>query len=200
MQTMNRSDAQGEGATKLARAWAPMGVRRVVAALGAIYLAAVWLDASGTGIANALLPLPIRFFVQEAALFPNAAEEVVEWRAEGWSCDAQRFQEIDVRPFFPIRRDDKESRFYRAMFFHHRQARVMESLATYLTNEQNRAHPEARIGGVMLLSLLIPIPPPGTAVARYQRLALADYPRNLEHHRWYVTASGDRARRCEELP
>ena len=67
-----------------------------------------------------------------------------------------------MRPLFPIRRDDKESRFYRAMFFHYRQRRVLEALDKFIVEAHNRAHPEARIGGVMLLDLRIPIPPPGT--------------------------------------
>jgi hypothetical protein len=184
----------------LAKSWAPRRVRLVAAALGAIYLLAVWLDATGTGIPNAVLPLPLHFFVQEAALFPRAADDVIEWRAEGWSCDQNRFEEIDVRPYFPIRRDDKESRFYRAMFFHFRQRRVLESLDAYLTREQNRAHPDARIGGVMLLSLRVPIPPPGTQEPRYQRLALAEYPRTVERRYWYTTTVAARARRCEEVP
>jgi len=185
---------------KLAQSWAPRGLRRVVAALGAVYLAAVWLDASGTGIPNAVLPLPIHFFVQEAALFPRAAEDVIEWRAEAWSCEKHRFEEIDVRPFFPIRRDDKESRFHRAMFFHFRQRLVLESLDAYLTREQNRAHPEARVGGMILLSLRIPISPPGTQEPRYRRLALTEYPEAVERHYWYTTGAAVRARRCEEAP
>ena len=184
----------------LARSWAPRRLRRVAAALGAIYLAAVWLDASGTGIPNAVLPLPLHFFIQEAALFPRAAEDVIEWRAEGWSCDQHRFEEIDVRPFFPIRRDDKESRFHRAMFFHFHQRRVLESLDAYLTREQNRAYPAARIGGVMLLSLRVPIPPPGTQEPRYRRLALAEYPGAVERRYWYTTSAAALARRCEEVP
>lgn len=184
----------------VAQSGAPRGLRRVVAALGVVYLAAVWLDASGTGIPNAVLPLPLHFFVQEAALFPRAAEDVIEWRAEGWSCDQHRFEEIDVRPFFPIHRDDKESRFHRAMFFHYRQRLVLESLDSYLTREQNRTHPEGRIGGVMLLSLRVPLPPPGAQEPRYRRLALTEYPEVVERHYWYTTSIATRARRCEAAP
>ncbi len=63
-----------------------------------------------------------------------------------------------MRPFFPIQRDDKESRFYRAMFFHRRQRRVLEALDKFIVEQQNRAHPEARIGGVMLLEPAHPDP------------------------------------------
>jgi hypothetical protein len=178
----------------------PAWLRRSAAVLGAIYLACVWLDASGTGIPTRILPLPLRFFVQEAALFPKGATEAIEWRVEGWSCDTRRFAEIDVRPFFPIRRDDKESRFFRAMFFHHRQRKVLEALDAFITREQNVAHPDQRIGGVLLLSLRIPIPPPGTPEPRYRPLPLPDYPREVERHVWYTTAIEDRTRRCTEMP
>jgi hypothetical protein len=183
----------------VAEPWAPRRVRRVVMVLAGIYALFVWMDASGLRLPDAILPLPMRFFVQEAALFPDAARDAIEYRAEGWRCDLGRFEEMDVRPFFPIQRDDKESRFYRAMFFHRHQRPVLEALDQFISREQNRAHPEARIGGVMLLSLRIPIPPPGTPEPRYQRLPLADYPVEVQRKYWYVTASRDRAARCEAL-
>ncbi len=167
---------------------------------GIVYLLAVWLDAIGTGIPNYLLPRPVRFFVQEAALFPHAATEVVEWRVEGWMCTEQHFAEIDVRPFFPIRRDDKESRFYRAMFFHHRERQVMRALDEYIVRKQNGAAPERRIGGVLLLSLRVPIPAPGSAEARYQRLPLSSFPPTIERSYWYTTGRDERNRRCTESP
>ena len=185
---------------KLAAPWLPVPARWLFAVFGAIYLASVWLDASGTGVPGHWLPRPALFFVQESALFPRSQPMVIEWRAEGWLCDQQRFAEIDVRPFFPIRRDDKESRFVRAMFFHFQQRNVMAALDEYITRRQNLAHPEQRIGGVMLLSLRIPIPPPGSPVERFHRIPLADYPRDVQRKHWYVTASDDRARRCTETP
>jgi hypothetical protein len=185
---------------KVAPAWGPPWLHAVAAVLGTIYLASVWLDASGTGIPGHVLPRPALFFVQESALFPRSQPMVIEWRAEGWLCDEQRFAEIDVRPFFPIRRDDKESRFVRAMFFHFQQRKVMAALADYVTRRQNLAHPEQRIGGVMLLSLRVPIPPPGSPVERFHRIPLADYPPNVARKYWFVTASDDRARRCTEAP
>lgn len=184
----------------LAPPWAPRRLRQVAAVLAGLYVFAVWLDAAGNGAADKVLPLPVRFFVQEAALFPHAARDVIEWRAEAWFCEAGRFEELDVRPYFPIRRDDKESRFYRAMFFHLHQRRVLAELDRFIAREQNRSHPDARIGGVMLLSLRIPIPPPGTPETRYQRLPLADYPTSVERHYWYVTDKAEREQRCAEPP
>jgi hypothetical protein len=186
------------GGPALAKPWAPRRLRQVAAVLAAIYVASVWLEAAGNGIPDSVLPLPVRFFVQEAALFPHAARDIIEWRAEAWFCGPGRFEEIDVRPYFPIRRDDKESRFYRAMFFHLHQRRVLAALDQFIAREQNRAHPEARIGGVMLLSLRIPIPPPGTPEERYQRLPLASYPPSVERHYWYATDKAEREQRCAQ--
>ena len=187
------------GGPVMAEPWVPRRLRLVAAVLAGLYVLAVWLDAAGNGAADKVLPLPVRFFVQEAALFPHAARDVIEWRAQAWSCEAGHFEELDVRPYFPIRADDKESRFYRAMFFHLHQRKVLAALDQFIAREQNRAHPEARIGGVMLLSLRIPIPPPGTPEARYQRLPLTDYPSEVERHYWYVTDKGEREQRCADL-
>ena len=190
----------------LAEPWLSLRARRVVMVLAGLYALFVWMDAAnlkldGTKLSpDAILPLPVRFFLQEAALFPDAARDAIEYRAEGYLCDAGRFEEIDVRPFFPIQRDDKESRFYRAMFFHRHQKKVLEALDQFIVGQQNRAHPEARIGGVMLLSLRIPIPEPGTPEPRYQRLPLAEYPPEVQRKYWYVTATADREKRCQEAP
>ncbi len=182
----------------MAQPWLGPRARRIAMVLGALYALFVWMDGAGLNLPDRILPLPVRFFFQEAALFPHAARDVIEWRAEGWRCDVGKFEEIDVRPFFPIRRDDKESRFYRAMFFHAHQRRVLEAMDDFIVKEQNRAHPEARIGGVMLLSLRIPIPPVDTPEPRYQRLPLTDYPQSVVRKYWYVTSSDERTRRCDQ--
>ena len=167
--------------------------------LAAIYALFVWMDGAGIGLPDAVLPLPLRFFVQEAALFPHSARDAIEWRAEGVALRRRSVEEIDVRPLFPIRRDDKESRFYRAMFFHYRQRRVLEALDKFIVEAHNRAHPEARIGGVMLLDLRIPIPPPGRPSGATNGCRSPTIRRRWERKYGYVTASDDRTRRCEEL-
>jgi hypothetical protein len=182
----------------LAQPWLSRRAARIVTVVAAAYALLVWLEGAGLKLADAILPLPLRFFVQEAELFPHAARDVIEWRAEAWRCDLGRFEELDVRPFFPIRRDDKESRFYRAMFFHYRQRRVLQAMDAYLAREQNRLHPDQPIGGVMLLSLRIPIPPAGTPAPRYQRLPLAEYPPEVQRKYWYVTPTAEREQRCAE--
>jgi hypothetical protein len=184
----------------VAEPWTPPRLRRVLTVVAGIYALFVWMDAAGLNLPDQILPLPLRFFMQEAALFPDAARDAIEYRAEGYLCNGGRFEEVDVRPYVPIQRDDKESRFYRAMFFHRRQKKVLEALDEFIVTQHNRAHPEARIGGVMLLSLRIPIPEPGTPEPRYQRLPLADYPQEVERKYWYVTPPGERTQRCEEPP
>ena len=104
---MNPSDG-------LAQPWAPRWLRRVSVALAVAFLSLLWLDAVGAGTSRAL-PLSLRPFVQVAQLFPNAAENVIEWRILGFRCATGKFEELDVRPFFPIHADDKESRFERAL-------------------------------------------------------------------------------------
>jgi hypothetical protein len=166
--------------------------------LAAGYLGAVWLDAVGVRLVDRALPAPIRFFTQVAELFPRAADDVIEWRAKGWLCDRRQFDEIDVRPFFPIRANDKESRFHRAMFFYYREGRVLRALDAYITAAQNRWRPQDRIGGVMLLSLRIPIPPLGVAEPRYERRPISSYPASLVKRYWYVTGAEAREQRCKD--
>jgi hypothetical protein len=76
----------------------------------------------------------------------------------------------------------------------------MKALDAYIAREWNRAHPDQRIGGVMLLSLRVPIPPPGSPEPRYRHLPLTDFARTIERRYWYATATEERNRRCTEAP
>src|SRR5262249_36323543 len=111
-------------------------------AFAGVWLAGIWLEAVGfTRITNALPP-PLKYFTQVAKLFPRAAEMVIEWRAEGFRCATGKFEEIDTRPHFPIRADDKENRFDRAMFFYHTEKRVLEALDTFLVRRESALGPD----------------------------------------------------------
>lgn len=180
--------------------WAPMWLRRTAGVAAAIYLVSIWLGAAGCGLPDQVLPLPFRFFTQVAELFPRAAPEAIEWRARGWRCDVGKFEQLDVRPFFPIRRDDKENQFDRAMFFYHHDRPVLEALDAYLVDAQNRASPDQRIGGVMLLSLRIPIPPLGEPGPREHWMAVDEYPSSVMRKYWYSTGSLARQDRCQAAP
>jgi hypothetical protein len=169
--------------------------KRIVFLLAALYLALVWLDAIGTPVLQALPP-PLRFFGQVAQLFPRAAEQIIEWHAKVYRCDTGQFEELDVRPYFPIRADDKENAFDRAQFFYFKEKRVQRALDTYLSDGETRAG--RRSGGVMLLSLRLPLPEAGHVDVCYERRPLAEAPRDAERKYWYVTATDERAHRCAE--
>jgi hypothetical protein len=183
---------------RLAQPWAPRWLRRVSVALALAFLSLVWLDAVGAGTSRAL-PLSVRPFVQVAQLFPTAAENIIEWRILGFRCATGKFEELDVRPFFPIHADDKESRFERALFFYMKTPLVLAALDEYVTRRQAELGSDQRIGGIMILSLRIPIPPLGTVDERYQRRPLDSYSQEWRHY-WYTTARADRSRRCAAAP
>jgi hypothetical protein len=170
-------------------------VRLALATAALVYFAGLLLNALGAPLEE-VIPRPLLYFMQVARLFPNAVEVTIEYRAEAYDCEQQRWTELDVRPYFPLRPDDKENRFDRAMFFYRRSAPVMKALDEYLVSANNRAG-RAPIGGVMLLSLRIPVPAPGRAVEPYRRRPLADYPAG-ERKYWYRTSRDDFTARCDE--
>lgn len=171
--------------------------RRLALAAAVSYLAFIWLDAVGTGIPTLVLPLPLRFFVQVAQLFPRAAIDAIEWRAKGYRCRTRRFEELDLSPYFPIHAGDKENRFDRALFFYLEERRVLTALDAFIADaERKRGDP---IGGVMILSLRTPIAAPGTDEPRYRRIPVDQLPPSVVRRYWYVTDPAERVRRCEEL-
>jgi hypothetical protein len=172
-------------------------LRRVLVVLGSLYIAAVFCEGAGIQL-HRLVYRPVLFFCQVAALFPHAATYSIEYRAEGYSCNTGHFFEVDVRPFFPIHADDKESRFDRAMFFYRNEKTTMEALEAYVMREYNRTEPD-KIAGVKFMSLRIPIPSPGSAFSRYARTPLADHPKD-ERKVWYTTPHETALSRCNEGP
>jgi hypothetical protein len=160
-----------------------------------VYFAGLWLNAAGIPL-DGLVPRSLLYFMQVARLFPNAVDLTTEFRAEGYSCDERRWVELDVRPYFPLHADDKESRFDRAMFFYHRSEPVMKALDAYLVDANNRAGGPP-IGGVLLLSLRIPVPRPGQVVRPYRPRPLADYPADFRKY-WYRTSLDDARARCDQ--
>jgi hypothetical protein len=168
--------------------------RRALAAAALAYFVGVLLNALGAPL-DEILPRPLLYFMQVARLFPNAVDVVTEYRAEAYLCEERQWTELDVRPYFPLRPDDKENRFDRAMFFYRRSAPVMKALDEYLVSANNLAG-RAPVGGIMLLSLRIPVPAPGSAVEPYRRRPLADYPAG-ERKYWYRTSRDDLGARCD---
>jgi hypothetical protein len=164
----------------------------VLAWVGGFYIVAMFCEGAGASVAH-LLPRPLLFFCQIAALFPHAATHSIEYRAQGYTCSG-RVIELDLRPFFPIHAEDKENRFDRAMHFYRQERPVMQALEAFVMREHNQSDPD-KIGGVAFLSLRIPVPAPGSPFARYQRLPIGEYP--AEYRKvWYVTPHDTVLRRC----
>src|SRR4051794_6469738 len=175
----------------------PKGVRRALVGVACVYLAGVFFEGIGKTFLQSILYRPFIYFAQIAALFPRIATYSIEYRAEGYRCDGQ-VSEIDVRPYFPIHADDKESRFERAMHFFMKDKSTLGVLDAYITDRYNRDH-DLKIGGVVLMSLRIPIPAAGASFARYQRTALSAHPKG-ERKVWYKTPADVVLGRCGAAP
>jgi hypothetical protein len=180
--------------------WRARGHAILVAVAG-LYLAGVWLEAVGSNIPSALLPRTPLYFLQVAALFPHAAVNVIDYRAEVWLCKEHRWQELDTRPYFPLDPNDKENRFQRVMHFFRDNRPTMHALDDYLVHGhaeggRNDGIPDdAQLGGIRVLSLRLPLPSPGAPLEREERKPLADYPKDVRKNFYYTTKSR-RAERC----
>ena len=170
--------------------------RYALVAIAGLYLADVWLDGVGSNLPGKVLPRSLLYFGQIAALFPHAGEKQIDYRAEGWVCAERKWVEIDPRPWFPIDADNKENRFYRAVQFYRENRTVMRALDEYVTKHHNAAH-DRKIGGVRILSLRIPLPPPGAKIDPYKREELAKYPED-QRHNWYWSPGSMRRERCAD--
>jgi hypothetical protein len=178
--------------------------RFVVRAIAVAYLVGFWLDGAGCDYPHRL-PGAISSFLEVAALFPDAAISVTEYRAEGWLCDEHRWEEIDTRPYFPLRPDDKENRFQRALHFYHDEPIVTRALDAYLVGRHNAGQnddgiprPEA-IGGVRFILVKAPLPRPGAPPERYVRQSLSGFA-GAELRPIYATPENERAARCGHEP
>ncbi|HVY48531.1 MAG TPA: hypothetical protein VHB21_21730 [Minicystis sp.] len=187
----------------------PPSNARVVAltALGAAFLALVFMDAAGWDQLTLRVPRPLHYFAQIATLFPRADGATTEYHAEAWVCRDRRWVEVAVEPFFPIDAGEKENRFARILHFYPRDARdrpVMNALDDFLVDHLNERAREiaARgggpgaelVGGVRFSRLSIPIPALGAPVARYARHPLADSPPAWKHDKYWTRLSKRRER------
>jgi hypothetical protein len=166
-----------------------------------MYLAGLWLDGIGCDVPARVFPAPADYFMQVAALFPDAATAVSEFRAEGWLCEERRWQEVDTRPYFPIDPNDKENRFQRALHFFREQPAVTRALDAYLADRHNTKWREdgiprgEAIGGVHLLLVRAPIPRPGAPLERFTRRPLESFTSD-EKHVFYRTPKSKLEQRC----
>jgi hypothetical protein len=177
-------------------------VGRVLRGLAATYLAGVWLLGVGIAAPRRLLPRPVTFFMDVAALFPDADDYVLEYRAQAWVCVEQRWAELDVRPYFSIDRENKESRFQRAMLLYQNDKPVLRALDAYVTSHHGEdgaddgIGPARRVGGVRLIALRIPLPRIGDPVRPFAWRPLAVYP-DAQRHVRYQTPQAEIAERCD---
>jgi hypothetical protein len=168
----------------------------------AFYLAGVWLEGVGWGspIRN-YLPHWIGYFMQVAALFPRSAHYTIDYRAEAYVCDSSDWQEMEVRPYFPIDMNDKESRFQRVMFFYRTQKTVMAALDHFLVTVHSRGErddgipSDKKIGGVRLLSIRGPLPNIGDKLVPFHHAALPEVP-SSQRKVFYQTSSTRITERC----
>src|SRR5262245_46645405 len=164
----------------------------------------MFAGSAGSRAPDRMLPAPVRFFTEAACLFPHAAEMAIEYRADVWSCRGQRVVPFDPRLDFPIRADDKESRFQRVGHFYRSNAKVMMAFEDYLVTRHNRRGnaddvASGPIGGIRYQSLEIPLPPVGEPTARYEYHPLAPPPEGVIAKTFFQTPQKRRAQRCEAV-
>lgn len=170
-------------------------VRWLLVLISTGYLLTVWLDGIGSPLPAKLVPRPWLYFAEVAALFKNAGMMSISYRAEGWSCSDARWVEVDVRPWFRIDAETKESRFHRTLQFYRKNRTVMRALEDYVVRKNNASSSLPRIGGLRFLSLRVPYPKLGAHVEPIERKPLSAYPDEMRHT-WYVTPTSNRRERC----
>src|SRR5690606_29976259 len=95
-----------EGPLVVAESRLPRWLKPLLLGASAIYLVGLFFDGVQPKTSRALLPAPVLYFVQATCLFPHAALAAIDYRLEGWDCDAQSFRELDPTPYFPIHAND----------------------------------------------------------------------------------------------
>ena len=172
---------------------------RVVAAL---YLLGIWQEGIGCSVPSRVLPKSLDYFLQIAALFPDAATSASQFRVQAYICTEQRWTELQTRPYFPLDPDDKENRFQRAIHFYSNEKPVMRALDQYLVDRHNAGTNDdgiprdERIGGINLLTIKVPIPRPGAQLERYRWRPLSDYPDKQRYKGPYRTLPKKIDERC----
>jgi hypothetical protein len=141
---------------------------------------------------------PVGFFTQATCLFPSAAVYAIEYRLAAWSCVARKWVPADRRAYFPMRAEDKESRFHRLAHFYKYNRTVMRALDDFVSTRHADVDDgvEGPIGGVRLFQILRPIPPPGSSVDRFVFEPLAPIPSDGIRDLYYTPGS-ERKKRCE---
>lgn len=140
---------------------------------------------------------PVTFFTEATCLFPSASAFALEYRLEAWPCGG-RWEPIDPRPYFPIRPDDKESRFQRLGYFYEHSRTVLQALDAYVSAHHAAGVDDGvpgRIGGIRLFKVVRPFPGAGEPVERYRFDPFAPVP-PAQRRDIYYTPGSERKRRC----
>jgi hypothetical protein len=195
---MDRTDTP-----EVASAWGDKVAPRVIlGAIAAYYFVAVFAEANHSGTAAKMLPAPLAYFAQVASLFPHASRHAIDFRAEGFRCKDGTWFEMDPHPWFPIDADNKENRFYRAMYFYgdgHPHRATLHALDDFLVkhyNEAARGHGGEAIGGVQFTKVTTPFGNPGEGSERYKRRPLAEVPED-QRKVLYHSPESKREERCK---
>jgi hypothetical protein len=178
-------------AAPIIRGWLPLWAELTCAVFGVFYLAGLVMGQTKKDPIGARLPAVVQHFLQAPGLFPDAAEYVIDYRLETWSCRDKAFVETDMRPYFPMRPDDKENRFFRLASFYHGSPKVLGAFDDWICKQSGA-------GGIRLSSLRLPVPPPGH-IEPWTRPPLADLPASVKKL-WYQTTLSERERRCAGTP
>lgn len=177
----------------IARGIGPRRFRIALAVLAALYYTTLFKALPDTRWTR-----PLAFFTNTSCLFPSSAVYRNEYRLAGWSCAEGKWLPLDVRVYFPLRAEDKESRFHRLAYFYKQNHTVMSALDAFISahhaeHDDGIAGP---IGGVRLFQTSTPIPPPGSPVERVTFEPLAPIPKTgIRDH--YYTPGPQRRARCE---
>jgi hypothetical protein len=183
--------------------------RVAIRLLAVLYLAGLFFDGIGYDAPLRGLPGPLRYAIEVAALFPDAAKSISEYRAEAWMCKEHRWQELDTRKYFWLDPDDKENRFQRALHFYHEEMVVKRAIDVYLTNSHNHREtnspddgipPTSKIGGVRILIVRWPMPKPGDKLIPYSVVPLAKLRPDATKNAFYEPTKADLSARCGEPP
>jgi hypothetical protein len=140
---------------------------------------------------------PAAFFTEATCLFPRASSFAIEYRLEAWPC-GRRWEPIDPRPYFPIRPDDKESRFQRLGYFYEHSRTVLQALDAYVSAHHAAGADDGvtgRIGGIRLFKVVRRFPDAGEPVERYHFDPFAPVPPQQRRDVYY-TPGPERKRRC----
>jgi len=170
----------------------PRGVRLGLVVLAALYYLGLLHSPEKPGRLR-----PIVFFTDATGLFPHIDSFALEWRLEVWAC-GRSWEAIDPRPYFPIRPDDKESRFQRLGFFYERNRTVMQALDAYISAHHAAGADDGVVGqtgGIRLFKNVRPLPGAGEPIERYHFDPFAPVPPAQRRDLYYTPAS-ERKRRC----